>query len=375
MATFKVRHFVKKKNRDGSYRYYWQPSPTLKDAGWKQMRLADQEHEAIAQAEGVNRHVDEWRAGQKDSPDTSLPGSVNALIDLYKGSKKWLKLADKTQKDYGYNLEIIKQWAGDMPLSAVTSKSVQVLYDTIASTKPRKAHLLVAVIRLLFSFAEQQRLIPQGSNPASKIDMEYKAAKGKLWTPQAVAHMVQTADDMGYHSIGTAIMINEWTGQRLGDVLALTMDDYSQGEINLTQNKTGAEVEGLCIDEIPELKSRIEAQIKQNRQRTKATDAMIQQDSGRAEGKPYKADHFGHCFSSIREQAATTMPQVADLIFKDLRHTAVTRLAESGATVPEIAAVTGHTFTTCQQIVDRYNVRTRRMARNAFIKRKQAGGQ
>ena len=41
-----------------------------------------------------------------------------------------------------------------------------------------------------------------------------------------------------------------------------------------------------------------------------------------------------------------------DLHFHDLRGTAVTRLALSNCSVPEIASITGHSMTTVQEILD-----------------------
>jgi integrase len=54
------------------------------------------------------------------------------------------------------------------------------------------------------------------------------------------------------------------------------------------------------------------------------------------------------------------------LYFHDLRGTAVTLLAEAGATVPQIAAITGHTFESVNRILERYLARTRALA-NAAI--------
>ena len=44
---------------------------------------------------------------------------------------------------------------------------------------------------------------------------------------------------------------------------------------------------------------------------------------------------------------------ITDLHFHDLRGTAVTRLALAGATVPEIASMTGHSLKTVQETLDR----------------------
>ncbi|MFB3101654.1 MAG: hypothetical protein ACE1ZV_00165, partial [Alphaproteobacteria bacterium] len=53
---------------------------------------------------------------------------------------------------------------------------------------------------------------------------------------------------------------------------------------------------------------------------------------------------------------------------RDLRRTAVVMLAEAGATIPEISAVTGHSINRTQQIIDTYFVRTKPMAQSAISK-------
>ena len=57
-----------------------------------------------------------------------------------------------------------------------------------------------------------------------------------------------------------------------------------------------------------------------------------------------------------------------DLYFHDLRGTAVTMLAESGATVPEIATITGHTLASVTKILERYLSRTKTLAHSAIAK-------
>jgi len=65
---------------------------------------------------------------------------------------------------------------------------------------------------------------------------------------------------------------------------------------------------------------------------------------------------------------------MTELQFMHLRHTAVVRLAEAGVELLAIAAITGHTPKSCQQILDRYGIKTGRMAGEAFKRRPGARG-
>lgn len=366
MATLRVRYLVAKKNRAGKTRYYWQPNNALKAHGWKIQRLSDMRHEALAHAEDINARVDAWRAGIVREPDTRQPGTIAALIHAYKNARHFKKLSPKTQKDYKNYLDLIEDWAGLELCLGIRPQAVQRLYEAHCDRTPAKAAYMIRVLRTLFSYAEREGVIPKGTNPATRPGLDYKAKKGRLWSPEDVKLFVKYADAAGHFSVGTAVMLDEWMGQRMGDVLAMTMNAYKDGEISITQGKTGSEV-WLAVDMVPDLKARLDQQIGRNRKKKTAGIHIIQ----RADGQPYTSDGFNTMFTRIRDNMIVKEHDATlkDLKFMNLRHTAVTRLAESGCTLPEIAAITGHTFKSCQEIIDRYNVRTKKMARGAFVKR------
>ena len=77
---------------------------------------------------------------------------------------------------------------------------------------------------------------------------------------------------------------------------------------------------------------------------------------------PWNASHYRYTFQDIRTLAAKgdaakglpAMPSLADFRDHDLRDTAVTSLARADATVPEIAAITGHSIKTVHSILKHY---------------------
>ena len=364
MAKIKIRYLVTRPKSNGTPRHYWQPDSSLRAAGWKMRRLSDDLATAIAEASEINNAVDEWRLGVIQDPLNHKAGSMDHLIEAYKNSREFGSLGEKTAVEYTRYLRLISDWAGTECAAAINSRMVQDLYDTLRDKTPRKAAYMVQVLRLLFAFAERQSLINRGTNPAARPMLDYKARKGTIWSPQAVRDFVATADEMGFYAIGTAVMLNEWMGQRRGDVIAVSMAAYRAGILHIRQSKTGADV-ALPVGMVPQLQTRIEEQIARNKRKDRPGVTLIQTQSG----GPYTADGFMTTFEKVRVPAAKRNPEIAGLIFKDLRHTAVTRLAECGAEIPQIAAVTGHAFKSCQDIVDRYNVRTTKMARAAFEKR------
>jgi integrase len=368
MAKIRIRYFTTRPGKNGTERYFWQPRTELIKAGWKIQRLSNNKTTALQEAERLNADLDKWRDGLRESPTNAKQGSIEALIQSFKNSHRWKDLAPKTQESYQYCLKIIMRWAGDAPARALTRKIVHNFYRSMYEKTPAKAAAVLRVLRLLLQYAVDEDILHD--NPATKQRIKNTAKKGILWTPAAIKAFATTADNMGQHGHASAVILNEWLGQRMGDILNMSLASYQDGNIKLRQNKTGATVT-LPVDIIPKIADRISWQINHNKNLPVVPTVLIAQ----ANGQPFKKDWFAHLFAKIRAQAITEhpdVPELKDMIFKNLRHTAVTRMAESGCEILEIAAVTGHTAQSCQNIVDRYAIRTKKMAENAFRKRQTA---
>ncbi len=206
-------------------------------------------------------------------------------------------------------------------------------------------------------------------NPFEKLKLTKKRRKPRIWTQEEVEVFAWHADRLERWSAGTAVILNEWIGQREGDVLALGRSIYRDGALRFVQSKTGEEVY-LPVDMVPHLAQRLQDEAQRWARHVRLTPTMI--IASEATGRAYSVDAFGHVFREVRAAAAKDRPDMATLWFMRLRHTAVVRLAESGATVPWIASITGHSLSTCHAITELYNVRTDKMAVSAFQQRLDA---
>ncbi|MDI1227383.1 MAG: tyrosine-type recombinase/integrase [bacterium] len=359
-----IRYLTTRKGRAGATRYYWQPSTDLQGAGWKTQTLGIDPAAAEARAEELNANLDRWRQSTGEQIVTAERGSVEAVIRNYR--KNWRftdQLKPKTREGYEYCFRIILKLLGDMPVQSITPKMVQNLYSSMRHETPAKASAVVRVLRLVFEHARREDII--SVNPALRPGIKYEPEKGTIWSEDAVQAFVATADAMDLFAIGTAVFLNEWMGQRKGDILNMPVSAYRNGGLHKKQAKTGAEVV-LPVDSVPKLKDRIELQLQRNRRARIASTYLLPT----VYGTPYSDGWFRYLFTSVREKAAELhgerIPELKNLIFKDLRHTAVTRLAEAGCETPLIASITGHSIKTCDDIIDRYLVRTTRMAEKAF---------
>lgn len=374
MATLKVRHLVEK-----SGRFYWQPAAPLRAAGWRPMRLHGDQAAAIAKAEALNAEVDAWRAGEAPphAPKTAArrgkaaaPGSVEALIAEYKRSRFWAKLAPKTQRDYGWCLDAIQAWAGDMPARAITPPAVQAFYAAQARRvegagkarrvveTPAKAAAAVRVLRLLLQVAERLGYRSPGSNPAARPGISLHRQREPVpWSRDQVAQMAVAADQLGWRSIGTAILLNAWLGQREGDILRLAPWRVEAEALRIRQGKTGRVVV-LPVYMVPDLVARLKAE----RERPGATlSATVLLPHDRT-GLPWNEHTFRHEFARVRalavagdaEAGLAPMPSCAELRFMDLRHTAVGHLHGAGVDALGISRITGHAPKSAQAILDRH---------------------
>lgn len=348
MANIKVRHLVE---RGGCY--YWQPSTKLRSQGWKCHRLSDTFEAAIAEAEKINAELDGWRNGDSDVSQVPVVNSVESLICSYKKSKEYRKLADNTKADYDYRLEIIQKWAGKVPVSAITRKSVHEFWEALAKKSEWKANATVRVLRLLFNYA-----LDLGDllvNLASRPGLSSIEQRTVVWTPEEEEAFVRAADKLGYFNFGTSILLAAYMAQREGDILSLDWRDYQSGVFLVRQYKTKAYI---CVPVHPILKARLDKYTDHN-------GLIIKSD---ITGQKFTRAAFNHIFARVRKVVAEEYPEISRCKFLDLRRTAVVRLAEAGCTEAQISAVSGHKIDTCRRILEVYLPRNSAMARDAIKK-------
>ena len=154
-------------------------------------------------------------------------------------------------------------------------------------------------------------------------------------------------------------MLAVWTGQRQGDLLVLPWSAYDGQFIRLRQRK-GKKGKGRRV-KIP-----VGAPLKVMLDRTPRAATVILTTTNET---AWTEDGFRSSWSKACEKAG--IPD--GLTFHDLRGTAVTRLAEAGCEVPEIATTTGHSLADVEATLDaHYLGRTTKLAVSAVAKLERA---
>ncbi|MGF1605486.1 MAG: tyrosine-type recombinase/integrase [Rhodothalassiaceae bacterium] len=178
----------------------------------------------------------------------------------------------------------------------------------------------------------------------------------KVWSPDQVDAFLSAATP----EMRIAIILALETGQRQGDLLALTWSAFDGQAIRLTQNKTGAFV---TIPVTQRLKRALQNEIK----RLSGTGIQSVTVLTRPDGQPWKGDHFRNVWRKTKAAAG-----IEGVTFNDLRGTAVTALADAGCSVPEICAITRHSIRSAHAILERYLARTATQSTAAIAKLENA---
>ena len=383
MATIRVPYLAW---RDGRPR--WIPGPRLRAKGFKGRDLKDAQgrwlglEAAIDEAKRLNAEVEAFRESGKArfrerAPAASHARSCDRLFEKWTASRDFLKNAEKTQRDYkgkarallDTRLDESGTTFGEMPVAAIAAHHLYAWWEETYKTRGHSmANGAIAVARAMFSHAMPKRLNWRTDNPASKLGLEGVAPRVVVWTPSEVAHIVKVADGLGLASVADAVIVALHSGQRQGDVLALSNARAAGGRTIFKQGKTGARV---SVPQTGELEERLAA-IRARQQAGAVIELSRPVIICETTGEPYQEDWFRKKFADVRAAAAKQegFAQIADKQFRDLRDTAITRLALAGCTVPEIRAITGHTLATVYTVLQHYLALDDRMADAGIAKLK-----
>jgi integrase len=276
-------------------------------------------------------------------------GTLSDLTALYKQSTEFTGLAPRTQRDYsGHLIAIEKKW-GKVPIAALADRRIRGDFkewrDKLAAKSLRQADYAWTVLQRVFSVAEDRGKI--SINPCKNGGRLYEADRSeKLWTDGDVARFMENAPE----HLHLALMLALWTGQRQGDLLCLPWSAYDGEFIRLRQGKGGRRVK---IPAGAPLKAMLDTAPRIGKVMLTTTRGSARTEDG------FRASWGKACDAA----------EIDGLTYHDLRGSAVTRLAEAGATVPEIAAITGHSLADVEAILDaHYLGRTTTLAASGMKK-------
>jgi integrase len=277
------------------------------------------EKERVVRRRLATGEVKEYRYARKPpKAPRQAADSLGALIIAYRRSLEWARLAPASRKLYGIYLRDLEDFA-NAPVVSVRRRDLLHLRDVIAEVRGHgAANGFMRSASALFSWARERDIIEH--SPAEHV-RTIPGGHLTAWTA-AEADAAEALPE----PLRRVIILARYTGQRRGDLVALTWHAYDGNALRIRQQKTGA---ALVLPVHPRLR------VELDRWRASASSTHILTSPL---GRPWRADHL----TSVLGKATERLGLRAGLNVHGLRKLAATALAEAGCSVHEIAAVTGH---------------------------------
>lgn len=318
-------HRVKKILASGEpafYHYAWRGGPRM---------LADP---------GSSDFVAEYVKLTRDRPDAPFAGCMAEIVREYLKSPAYTKLKPSTREGYDIAIKAIETEFFAMTAKQICDTGSRKLFmmwrDEIAATHPRKADLFMSVLKRILWFGLDREMIPR--HPLEKVEkVSDGTRRDMIWSDDDIALFRFGAPGIkpAAEPLVRAMMLGLWTGQRQGDLLKLTWKAYDGHSISLRQSKTGAHV-----------RVKVSADLKACLDSVKRGDAVTILTNG--QGKPW-ATGFKSSWRKAVERVG-----IAGKTFHDLRGTFVTLAYRNGASIKEIAEITGHSEKDAETIIRKH---------------------
>jgi integrase len=324
----RIKYVTARPSLKNPKRWYWQRK------GFDLVALSNDPVERFAQATKLNKDAD----GQA----VLVPGSIGWVVQQYRESDEYKALRSGTKKYYDRILADVEALKASLPFSAFTRKAVILFVNTYKAGMRKQVG---AVLINLFNLAIYHEYATE--NYARKLRLKSSPRRTQTFSEAECKSWIAACDDA---TMLLAFTILRYAVQRPGDVLAMKWSQYNGDSIRLRQEKTGAYIEVPCHTD---LRAALDEAKKTTRHINIVSEGL----------KALRYSRFCVRFRRIANAAGLKDHQA-----RDLRRTATVRMAEAGATVPEIAGVGGWTIDYTTQILETYLPRNVEIARGGILK-------
>jgi integrase len=247
-----------------------------------------------------------------------LPETIGGLLTAYRLSPEWLALKPSTKSLKNIYLRHLEELRAHPVADLRRAHLIDIRNAINVVSGPGAANAFIRTTSALFSWAiEQDRL---EHNPVARLK-RLRGGELRAFTRQEF----EAAEASLPEQLRRVLVLGRWTGQRRGDLCRLTWAAYDGTTLRFTQQKTGVR---MALFVHPDLKAELDAW---------KTDATSTQILTNFKGRPWTPN-------SLTQQMGEQLGKLglSGLNVHGLRKLAATIVAEEGATVHEIAKVTGH---------------------------------
>lgn len=246
------------------------------------------------------------------------PGTYDALIASFYRTAKWLDMAPSSRRTYQGIIERFRAKNGSKDARWVTTAAIDRKLSDMADT-PAAANNLRKVLARLHRHAI--KLDWRSDNPVTATDA-FKTGPGwHCWTDEEIRQYEQRWPLGTRERLAQALLL--YTALRKSDMVTVGRQHRKGDELHLRHTKNGS---ATIIPIAPHLAAALDAM------QDDCLTYLVTEF-----GKPFTANGFGNWFRTRCDMAG--LPHCAA---HGLRKAMSRRLAESGATVMEGRAITGH---------------------------------
>ena len=179
-------------------------------------------------------------------------------------------------------MDLLAEKWGPHPVTDIERRHIRKLRDKYAET-PGKANKIVSVLRILLTFAIEGNY--RSDNPARDIKKLKMGAGHASWPDEAIERFLEIAPPM----MALALKLGLYTGQREGDVLAMSWHDFDGDRIKVVQSKTGTK---LSLPVHSALREALDSQ-------ERVSPIILTTETGR----PFGGSNFRHHFGKAQTAA------------------------------------------------------------------------
>jgi|TARA_R100000501_G_scaffold10060_3_gene19946 integrase len=283
-------------------------------------------------------------------------GTLQQVIQDYIESSAFTGLRMSTQKDYRRQISKIESEYGTVPLEGLNDPEIRADFlkwrDKLAKKSLKQADYAIVMLGTILSWALDQGSYGLRANYAAKPRRVYRPDRSeKIW----LAEHIEAFNSVAPLELRQALVLATETGQRKGDLLRLTWAAFDGSRLKLKQSKR---------DRLVSIKTTRPLLAMLGTLPRGATTILTDR-----RGLPWNPKHD---FSNFNDRWRRAMHEAglkdSGLHFNDLRGTFITSMFESGATVAEAAAISGHSLKSAQGILDAYLARTGQLGDGAIVK-------
>lgn len=339
LVKIKGIHRVRRKLADGTTRvhyYAWRGGPAMKSRPHT---------EAFARE----------HARHKEAAGGKTVDTLETLIERFTGpdddpNPDWLALAETTRTDHRYAFKLIKTKWPRMPVKLTQQRGMKAeirKWHRSFAANPRKADKLLFSLSKVFSYAVKDEIIDK--NPCTGIDRLYSGSRrDSVWNEAQIATFRAKAPPHLSLPFEIAIL----TGQRQGDILALSWNDYDGTYLRFAQSKTDKR-----------LKVKVHSSLKKRLDNMDKDTLRICLNS---RNRPWTKDGFKTSWGKF---CARDDMAIEDVTFHDLRGTFITERAREGSSVEDIAKISGHSISEVKTVLEKHYLAPDQASSDAVIVR------